>query len=329
MTAISRLLFAAPFLLGSWSVSAIELGLPIECTIGKDCFVQQFPDVQPGAERKDPFCGTATYEGHDGTDIRVLSMKDVIRGVAVLAMADGTVFQTRDGVPDRLIRSKEEAQAITKMGCGNAVVIDHGDGYRTRYCHMRQGSLAVKSGDKVTRGQQIGLVGASGLAEFPHVEAAVMKDRKPVDPATGQALTAGCLSDSAKAQPLFAKDVAASLGRGEVQLIGIGLAGDVVKHGRLSEDGPPPPATTASANRVGWGWFINLHQGDRVQVRLTDPTGAVVADQTSEAMNVPKATYSAFSGKRGTPVAGEYEVYAAIIRDGKPVLEKSEKVTVE
>ena len=290
--------------------------------------MQQFPDVQPGPERKDPFCGTATYEGHDGTDIRVISMRDVARGVPVFAMADGTVFQTRDGVEDRLIRSKAEADAISRIGCGNAVVIDHGDGYRTRYCHMRKGSVAVRSGDKVTRGQQIGMIGSSGLAEFPHVEVAVMKDRKPVDPATGQSLEAGCLTDPATAAPLFSKEDAAKLGKGESQMIGIGVAGEKLEHNKLAEDGPPPPATTASQVRLGWAWVVNLHQGDRLQVKLTGPEG-LVSDQTSEPMNVPKATYSAFSGKRGAPKPGDYEVYAAIIRDGKPVLEKTERVTVK
>jgi hypothetical protein len=330
VAAISRWMLAAPLVMAAWTgASALELGLPVQCKIGTDCFVQQFPDVQPGPERQDPFCGTATYEGHDGTDIRVVSMQDVARGVPVLAMADGTVFQTRDGVEDRLIKSKQEADAIRRMGCGNAVVIDHGDGYRTRYCHMRKGSIAVRSGDKVTRGQEIGMIGASGLVEFPHVEAAVMKDKKPIDPTTGQNLQAGCLTDPAKAAPLFSKEDAALLGKGESQMIGIGVAGELIEHNKLAEGGPPPAATTASPVRLGWAWVINLHQGDRLQVRLTGPDGAIVADQTSEPMNVPKATYSAFSGKRGTPAPGDYEVYAALIRDGKPVLEKTERVTVK
>lgn len=314
--------------LASWSVSALELGLPIQCDIGKDCFVQQFPDVQPGPDRKDPFCGMATYEGHDGTDIRVISMKDVERGVPVLAMADGTVFQTRDGVEDRLVKSKDQAKAISRMGCGNAVVIDHGDGYRTRYCHMRKASLTVRSGDKVTRGQQIGMVGSSGLAEFPHVEAAVMKNGKPLDPTTGLRLDAGCLADPAKAVPLFSSADAALIGKGEAQILGIGVSGEPVEYAKLVEEGGPPTVTTASNLKLGWVWVINLHQGDLVQVRLTGPDGAVIAEQVTDPMNAPKATYAAFAGKRGAPAPGDYEVRATVVRDGKPVLERTERVTV-
>ena len=238
-------------------------------------------------------------------------------------------MQTRDGVEDKLVKTKQEAAAISRIGCGNAVFMDNGDGYHTRYCHMRSGSIAVRSGDKVKRGQQIGLIGSSGLAQFPHVEIAVTKDRKPIDPLTGQSLDAGCLSDSAKAAPLFSKQDAALLGKGEAQMLGIGIAGDKVEYSSLVENGPPTAATAASPFHVGWAWVINLHQGDRVQVKLIGPDGAVIADQTTEPMNAPKATYSAFAGKRGAPPSGDYQVYAAVIRDGKPVLEKTEKIAVQ
>lgn len=309
--------------------SALELGSPVQCTLGKDCFVQQFVDMQPGSERADPFCGTATYDGHDGTDFRILSMQDVKRGVPILAMADGVVMNTREGMEDKLVTNKQEADAIRDRGCGNAVIIDHGDGFRGRYCHMRQGSVAVRSGDKVTRGQTIGMVGSSGLAEFPHVEVAILKDRKPYDPMTGLGLDAGCPTDQAKATPFFTKDVVTAIGNGGSQLLSVGIAGDVVKHNALTLDGPPPTATSSSPNSVGWGWFINLHQGDRVQVKLVGPAGTVLADQTSEPMDRPKAAYSAFSGKRGSPPPGDYEVYVALIRDGAPVVERTEKVTVK
>jgi hypothetical protein len=99
--------------------------------------------------------------------------------------------------------------------------------------------------------------------------------------------------------PLFSKQDAALLGKGEAQMLGIGIAGDKVEYSSLVENGPPTAATAASPFHVGWAWVINLHQGDRVQVKLIGPDGAVIADQTTEPMNAPKATYSAFAGKRG------------------------------
>lgn len=308
---------------------ALELGLPAQCVPGKDCFVQQMPDMDPGPASTDPFCGSATYDGHDGLDLRVRSLVDVARGVPVLAMADGTVIITRDGMADKMIEGDAEAKAISDKGCGNLAIIDHGDGYHSRYCHMRNGSVTVKQGDQVKRGQQIGLIGASGLAEFPHVEAAVTKDDKALDPMTGRALDAGCLKNAADAKPLFASSVAKALGTGEPQLLAIGLSGDVINHRQLSQLGPPPTAHSSSVNHVGWGWFVNLRQGDQVKIALRGPGGGVLAEQTSKPMERSKATWSAFAGKRGNPAPGTYEVEAAVIRDGKPVLERRETVTVE
>src|SRR5262245_15032684 len=100
------------------SASAVELGLPAECSLGKDCFVQQFADDDTRAGKEvDPFCGSATYDGHDGTDFRVLSLADVTRGVAVVSVADGTVLRARDGEPDRLVLSEADRAAVTDKEC--------------------------------------------------------------------------------------------------------------------------------------------------------------------------------------------------------------------
>lgn len=47
----------------------------------------------------------------------------------------------------------------TNTGYGNTVVIGHGDGWRTRYAHLK--TRAVQKGDRVSAGQKIGQVGAS------------------------------------------------------------------------------------------------------------------------------------------------------------------------
>ena len=65
---------------------------------------------------------------------------------------------------------------------GNAVVITHADGFDTIYAHLRKGSVAVKKGDSVKRGQRIGSVGLSGLTEFPHLHFEVRFNRSVTDP---------------------------------------------------------------------------------------------------------------------------------------------------
>ncbi|MEQ1951486.1 M23 family metallopeptidase [Mesorhizobium sp. CN2-181] len=303
--------------------------MPAQCMPGKDCFVQQFADMDPGPAVIDPFCGSASYEGHDGIDLRILSMADVERGVPVIAMADGTVGNLRDGEPDHLMLTAADQQAVGDKECGNGVIIDQGGGLEVQYCHMRQGSIAVKTGDKVKRGQPIGYVGASGAAAFPHVHITVRRDGAALDPMTGHALSGGCLKEGEQAKPLFAPDVAASLGKGGPQLLGFGLAGSPVDYDALVVSGAPPAATAASANLVGWGWFINLRKGDRIYISLIGPDGNVFAESMSEELDRNKAAYSSFAGKRGTPKPGRYELTIKVLENMRPVLSQTTDITIE
>lgn len=319
-----------PLLLLSGAAFALELGLPAQCTPGTDCFVQQYPDMDAAqGAASDPFCGPAAYDGHDGTDLRVLSMADVARGVPVMAMADGTVLRSRDGEPDRLVQTEADRAAVADKECGNGMIVDLGGGIEVQYCHMRQASLVVKPGEAVKRGQKLGEVGASGLAQFPHVHVTVRRDGKAVDPSTGRDLSAGCLKTGATAEPLFSPDVLAALGNGEAQLIAFGFAGGPIDHAALPLSGPPPQANSASPAFVGWGWFINLRAGDIVVVRLSGPDGQELAVSRSDPMNRSKADFSAFAGKKGSPRPGAYTVKAAIERDGSVLFERSDTFTLE
>jgi murein DD-endopeptidase MepM/ murein hydrolase activator NlpD len=65
---------------------------------------------------------------------------------------------------------------------GNCVVIDHGQGLQTIYMHLSE--IAVKQGDRVERGQKLGLVGGTGRATGPHLHLAVRWRGEYLDPAT-------------------------------------------------------------------------------------------------------------------------------------------------
>ena len=64
---------------------------------------------------------------------------------------------------------------------GNCVVLDHGQGLLTLYMHLSE--IKVHEGDKVARGQEIGLSGATGLATGPHLHMAVRWQGVYVNPA--------------------------------------------------------------------------------------------------------------------------------------------------
>jgi len=63
---------------------------------------------------------------------------------------------------------------------GRTVVIDHGNGYRTRYAHLKR--IAVEKGERVKAREVIGKVGKSGNASGYHLHYEVVREGTPVDP---------------------------------------------------------------------------------------------------------------------------------------------------
>ncbi len=324
--ALPRSLAAAIVLGLSLPAMAQDFGPPVTCEVGKDCFLQQMADMDPGQGATDPFCGSATYDGHTGLDIRILSMADIARGVPVIAMAAGTVAGTRDGEPDRLVQTAEDRKAIAKRECGNGVVIDHGQGRVTQYCHLRQGSVRVKPGDTITSGQQLGEVGASGLAQFPHVHAELRVNGKPVDLMTGRSLAEGC--ERTQGKSLFTSDFAEILGTGDAVLLAAGFAAGPVDHGKLAETGAPAAPSSTSPALTGWAWFANLRKGDRMRLRIEGPGGAMISETATEPLDRTKATYSAYAGKRGTPAKGAYTMKIELLREGTAIRTATRKTEI-
>jgi hypothetical protein len=193
---------AAPFLTAKAqppSSQASSFALPLACTLGETCWVLNYPDVGPNDDGKqmDHACLSRTYENHKGTDFAVADEAAMKKGVDVLAARDGTVMRVRDSEPDRWATKDDlEKTKKAKRECGNAVLIDHGDGWQTMYCHMKRGSIVVKPNQKVNAGEKIGQVGLSGLTEFPHLHFGLIHKDKVIDPFTGDDLTKPCNLDS-------------------------------------------------------------------------------------------------------------------------------------
>ena len=116
--------------------------------------------VTAGYGAQDPKIWAGTGGEHKGTDF----------GVPV-----GTaVYATKDGIVSGETLSSDY---------GQAVIIDHGDGYQTVYAHLS--NKEVSPGTSVTKGQEIGKSGSSGNATGPHLHYEVRKGyNNPVDPAS-------------------------------------------------------------------------------------------------------------------------------------------------
>ncbi|MBO7254405.1 MAG: M23 family metallopeptidase [Clostridia bacterium] len=105
--------------------------------------------------RNDPF--STSREHHNGVDIVVP------KGTPILASAGGVVTRS------------EYASVF-----GNVVVISHGNGLQTLYCHCSQRKVSV--GDKVKQGEVIALVGSTGRSTGPHLHFSFILNGSYVNP---------------------------------------------------------------------------------------------------------------------------------------------------
>lgn len=93
----------------------------------------------------------------------------------VLAVADGTVVEVLDELPDQPVGTLPDPETITlETVDGNHVILDLGNGVFAFYAHLRAGSIEVSEGDVVTAGQELGRLGNSGNTSAPHLHLHLM-----------------------------------------------------------------------------------------------------------------------------------------------------------
>ncbi len=135
----------------------------------KKDYLAHIPSIQPISNktlerigsgfgyRIDPFYRTRRL--HAGIDFTAP------KGTPVYATAQGTVSLVKSDI----------------WGYGQHIVIDHGNGYETLYGHLSK--FLVKRGQKVVRGQQIGLVGSTGKSTGSHLHYEVHRAGEHINPA--------------------------------------------------------------------------------------------------------------------------------------------------
>jgi murein DD-endopeptidase MepM/ murein hydrolase activator NlpD len=99
----------------------------------------------------------------------------------VLSTHQGLDFAVPTGTPISALNAGTVILAKPLYFEGNCVVIDHGQGLLTLYLHLSE--FKVKEGDRVERGQLLGLSGGTGRATGPHLHIAVRWQGVYLDPA--------------------------------------------------------------------------------------------------------------------------------------------------
>lgn len=97
-----------------------------------------------------------------------------------IAPHKGVDFAVPIGTPVLAVGDGEVVQAKRSSGAGNYIAIRHGRQYMTRYMHMKK--LLVKPGDKVKRGDRIGLSGNTGRSTGPHLHYEIWINNQAVNP---------------------------------------------------------------------------------------------------------------------------------------------------
>lgn len=242
---------------------AFELALPLACTLGETCYIQQYPDHDSGPAATDFTCGPLSYDGHDGTDFALPHRAAMAAGVDVLAAAAGTVKGVRDGVADF-------APATPGKECGNGVVIDHGQGWETQYCHLKQGSVSVRPGDRVETGTILGQVGQSGQAEFPHLHLSLRRGGEKLDPFAPGAPACGAAGDD-----LWSPDLPYQPGG----LLVIGLSDAVPEFDAIKAGLPSPDLPATAPALVVWAHVFGPRAGDALVMQITGPSGEILTER--------------------------------------------------
>lgn len=147
----------------------------------RDLHINNYVDMDPGPGILDWDCTDYTYNGHLGYDVDLRSFAEQgpamsPEGVPIFAALPGVVAFRADGNPD---------MNTFCTGQGNAVILDHGNGQRSWYWHMKRGSVTVNQGDHVVAGQQLGLTASSGCSTGPHLHFETQITSVPREPAYG------------------------------------------------------------------------------------------------------------------------------------------------
>lgn len=286
-----------------------SLDMPVNCTLGDSCYIQNYVDQDPTDGARDFQCGALTYDTHRGTDFALPSLLALEADVEILAAAPGTIRGVRDSMPDQLY-TEENAAALEGRDCGNGVVIAHEDGWETQYCHLEQGSVIVQTGDVVEAGDVLGLMGLSGRTQFPHLHITVRKNGETVDPfdPTGLHSCGGPLPETLWSFP------AETPSGGLVQA---GFHTGVPDYAAVKAGTAEIESLSQNAPIVLWGFVFGARPGDRITMTAFGPEGEVFDTEAElERTQALAMRAGGLKAPAGGWRPGLYEGHVQHVRDG-------------
>ena len=247
--------------------------MPLKCTLDRDCWLINLPDAAPDEKALDHRCGFRIYNGYKGTVFAVRDFRATDgSGAEVIAAGPWLVTAARDGADEFFKLTPEARKLVGRKECGNGVIVQHSGGWESQYCHMRKGSISVKLGDRVKRGDKLGLVGMSGKTQFPHVHIAFRVDGKTIDPFTGAAVATGC--DGPK-RPIWHKD--SKVGYPGFALYAAGFTDHTPSRERIRSSARSPVSMPRHASAlVLWAAMFGVQRGDVLKMRILDPGGTAI-----------------------------------------------------
>lgn len=329
---VQRLQDLSPLPLHTVSLQPVKgpgLSLPVDCKIGENCFIQNYVDRGDGPGMKDHQCGEDGYDAHKGVDFAILDQQAMQDGVAVLAAADGVVIGFRDGMKD----GHPDITGYKKGGkdCGNSVGVRHANGWITAYCHMKNGGFLVKDGDRVKRGEKLGLVGQSGMADFPHLHFSVQQINTYHDPFAAVPMENDCADRQGS---MWTETVQRQLPYRGVEIPWAGFSLSTVTQGDV-ENGIAALRTAPQQvpALVLYAQATNLDKGQKLRLTIYQPDGAKWVEGGSDAKTRSRARQMKMIGRKGkgkTLMAGSWTGIVEVLdAAGKAVARRIEKLVVK
>ncbi|WP_411232348.1 peptidoglycan DD-metalloendopeptidase family protein [Marivita sp. S0852] len=293
--------------------------MPLECVLGETCVINAYPDVDASDAVSDYRCGTKSDNGTTGTDFALLDFEQMEQGVRVVAAADGRVEVTRNTLPDQPYVPGTDLQG---QDCGNAVRINHANGYQTIYCHMKLGSVRVSPGQRVLAGQLLGEVGLSGRTNYPHLQLKITQGSDVIDPFAPT-------QNNACGEPFENLWIDAPVYT-DAGLFAAAVSDSVPDLEEVQSGAARRAILAPSDSMVLYGHAFHANAGDKIDLIMTGPDGPVFEHQAQLTADQTEL-FRAF-GRRapstGWP-SGVYRGYVTLTRGDTILAVRHTDVTVD